>query len=30
VFAMQPDGSNLTKLTDSPGVWDEGADWQPA
>ncbi len=28
VIAIQPDGSNLTNLTDSPGVWDDGGDWQ--
>jgi TolB protein len=30
VIAIEPDGSNPTNLTDSPGVWDQGADWQPA
>ena len=29
VITIAPDGSNATQVTDSPGIWDNGADWQP-
>jgi len=28
VVTIAPDGSNATQVTDSPGIYDEGADWQ--
>ena len=29
LYAMRADGSGLTRLTDTPGVLDEAADWSP-